>query len=543
MDLTARAWRAGQCCVPVPPFRTPPDAERVSLDARGSEMSGVWRWPGWRLEHAVLCAALAVALSGAARAVDVAGTQVTLAWTPATGPVAGYYVIVARNAGTAKAESLVVQPGATIKGSYGETVVVQAAAFGADSVAGPISPKSLPIRFVTSSPAPAPSSPQPPPPSPSPGPSPNPSPGGGGGGVPRDFNGDGTADLIVRSGNTLRVWAMDGSHVASVLVLPDAPAYSDLVGTGDYDGNRTSDLLWEDARSSQLVLWLLNGGVVVKTGVLDRSSLPASEEWHVGGSADFDGDGSDDVMLFSRIRGEVETWALRGTAIAKRSRISGHTGAWSVAATADTDGDGRGEFVWMDELDRTLERRKPAATTAQSLGQLAAGWRVIGAGHLDGSAAARLVVRNATTGATQAWSLDAQGRMTARALPSSLALGDFAGSGDYDGDGRDDLAWVDTARGTIRVWLSRSSGAPAAVTVDRTLAAGSALASGASGSDDSAFRDRFCTISGQELKDLQPCLRSHRKSGCEAADLDSDGEITAIDEAIWELRASGQGCD
>src|SRR5262249_29493078 len=162
---------------------------------------------------------------------------------------------------------------------------------------------------------------------------------------------------------------------------------------GDYDGNRTSDLLWEDPRSGQLVLWLLNGGSVVKTSVLDRSSLPISEEWHVGGSADFDGDGADDVMLFSRIRGGGEIWALRGAAIARRSRLSGHTGAWSVAAAADTDGDGRGEFVWMDELDRTLERRDPTQAAARILGQLGQGWRVIGAAHLDGSAAARLVVR------------------------------------------------------------------------------------------------------------------------------------------------------
>ena len=189
-------------------------------------------------------------------------------------------MIVARNGGTARAESVVIEPRATIKGSYGETVVVQAAAFGADGVAGPISPPSLPIRFVASLPAPAPS-----PSPPQPQPSPSPSPGGevGDRGVPRDFNGDGTADLIVRRGDTLRLWVMDGSHVASVLLLPDAPASSDLVGTGDYDGNRTSDLLWEDPRSGQLVLWLLNGGVVVKTGALDGSSLPVSEEWHVAG--------------------------------------------------------------------------------------------------------------------------------------------------------------------------------------------------------------------------------------------------------------------
>ena len=510
------------------------------MDAPVSEMGGDSRWPGWRLGLAVLCALLTAALSISARAVDVVGTQATLTWTPATGPLSGYYVIVARNGGTARAESLVVDPRAAIKGNYGETIVVQAAAFGSDGIAGPVSKPSLPIRFVASAPAPTPS-----PSPPTPTPTPTPSPGAGEvRGVPRDFNGDGAADLIIRSGDALWLWLMDGSHVASALLLPNAPANSDLVGIGDYDGNRTYDLLWEDPGSGQLVLWLLNGGAVVKTVVLDRSSLPVGEEWHVGGSADFDGDGADDVMLFSRIRGEVEIWGLRGAAIARRSRLGGHTGAWSVAVAADTDGDGRGEFVWMDELDRTLERRDPAQTAARILGRLGEGWRVIGAAHLDSGAAARLVVHNATTGATQAWAVDAQGRMTVRELPSSLAPRTFAGSGDYDGDGREDLVWVDPARGAITLWLSRDR-APVAVTVDRPLAAGSALVNGASGSDDSAFREHFCTLpaSQPELRDLQPCLGGNRKSGCDAADLDSDGAITATDAAIWELRASGQACD
>jgi len=83
------------------------------------------------------------------------------------------------------------------------------------------------------------------------------------------------------------------------------------------------------------------------------------------------------------------------------------------------------------------------------------------------------------------------------------------------------------------------------VAVDRAMPVGGAIVSGASGSDDSVFRDRFCdlTSSGREINDLQPCLGGNRKSGCEAADLDSDGALTAIDAAIWQLRASGQGCD
>src|SRR5262245_25260039 len=97
-----------------------------------------------------VAAALAVftlGISAASQAVDVAGTQVNLGWAAASGPVSGYYVIVARNGGTAKVESVTVATNKTLAGTVGDTLVVQVAAFAQDGVAGPVSPSSSPITF------------------------------------------------------------------------------------------------------------------------------------------------------------------------------------------------------------------------------------------------------------------------------------------------------------------------------------------------------------------------------------------------------------
>ena len=312
--------------------------------------------------------ALAAALSAPASAVDVAGTSVSLGWTAATGPVSGYYVIVSRNAAAAKVESVTVGTTKTLTGAIGETLVVQVAAFAQDGVAGPVSPASAPIKFVSSRavearrrrprlrrriPIRSPATPA----------------------VTRDFTGDGAADLVVQTASDVRVWAMQAGSVSSEIPLPAAPSGSRVVGTGDYDGNQVADLLWENSQTGAFTLWLLNGGAVAATGAPSRSSLPSGEEWHVGGSADFDGDGADDLMLFSRVKGEVEVWTFTGAAVASRTRHAGHEGAWSVAAVDDTDGDGMAEIVWIDELARTLELRDPAAAAPVSLGALAAGWR------------------------------------------------------------------------------------------------------------------------------------------------------------------------
>src|SRR5262245_45494209 len=279
-----------------------------------------------RLGSALTFAAITLSLSVSAGAVDVVGTTVQLGWTAASGPVSGYYVIVSRNSAAAKVESVTVGTNKAVSGTIGETIVVQVAAFAQDGVAGPVSPSSDPIRFVSSSGSGSGGGTTPPPPPPSNPPNPEPAPGAPA--VTRDFTGDGSADLVVQAGSDVRVWAMQGGKVTSEIQLPAAPSGSRVVGTGDYDGDHAADLLWENSQTGALTLWLLGAGSLKATGTLDRSSLPAAEEWHVGGSADFDGDGADDLLLFSRVKGEVEVWTFANASVASRTRHPGHTGAW-----------------------------------------------------------------------------------------------------------------------------------------------------------------------------------------------------------------------
>ena len=504
-----------------------------------------------RFGNALALAALSVGFSTASRAVDIVGSnQVTLGWSAASGPVSGYYVIVSRNAAPTQVEGVTIQPQRTVSGAYGDSIVVQVAAFGADGVAGPVSAPSEPINFVpsgsggggTTTPPPGGGDGGDPPPSSPPPDSPGP--------VARDFNGDGTADLVVRTGSDLRIWVMQRGAVASEISLPLAPAGSRVVGTGDYDGNGNADLLWENTSTSALMLWLLDGGVVTSMGSLDRSSLPAAEEWRVGGSGDFDGDGADDVMLWSRVRGEVELWTFSGTAVASRTRIAGHKGAWSVVAVDDTDGDGMAEIVWLDELHRALELRDPAASAPVALGNLASGWRGRGAVDLAGDGSAELVMHHAQLGSTQAWALDDGGVIGSSDLPSAKNLGVFAGGGDYDTDGGEDATWSDAGDRAVTLWLGAGS-APTALVVNRALPSGGEVVSGATGSDDTAFRTRFCSgdidqngmVNSSDFRRLQQCLNQPRTGICSLADMDSDGAVTSADYDVFKLRFTGQLCE
>jgi hypothetical protein len=64
-----------------------------------------------------------------------------------------------------------------------------------------------------------------------------------------DFNGDGTSDILWQNTSTGQVdeWTMKNGQWAGSTNLGIHPGGFSLVGTGDFTGNGTSDVLWHHA--------------------------------------------------------------------------------------------------------------------------------------------------------------------------------------------------------------------------------------------------------------------------------------------------------
>ena len=81
-----------------------------------------------------------------------------------------------------------------------------------------------------------------------------------------DFNGDGLAEILWRrSTGEVGIWEMDGTTqlVAYSQVTQDGNQVNpgtgwDIVGTGDYNGDGMTDILWSSP-GSQLTVWTMNG--------------------------------------------------------------------------------------------------------------------------------------------------------------------------------------------------------------------------------------------------------------------------------------------
>lgn len=493
----------------------------------------------------------------AAGVVEIVGvTEASLEWTEASGPVAGYFVIVSRSGENPVLDQISATSRATVSGAYGEEIMVGVAAFDAGGIAGPLSLFSETIMFVAETSDGGDGS----------------DPGGGGGGdgddgsgagepvpepdgagSPFDFTGDGVVDLILQAGSALSLWSVEGSQVVAVRELPPVPSGSVAVGHGDYDGNGVSDVLWEDTETGALSLWLVDEGTVVAGLALSGPPLDPDGEWFIGGSADFDADGRDDILVASRVLGVVEIWHVDDAGgVTSGSRFGGRIGAWSIAALADTDGDGKAEIVWRDELAHVLEVDDPDAGTAQPIGQSVEGWRAAGVADVDGDGVMELVLYHRETGSLDAWSLDGT-------APSVQALGALSGApagvyagGDFDLDGREDLVWSEPAAGAIVLGLSTPSGLVETL-VDASLPEGTDLARRTDGSDDGDFRDRLCggdfdqngSINSHDFQSFVACYQGTTSGDCYWQDMDGDGRVTTADAGIFvnNFRSQGQSCE
>jgi serralysin len=96
-----------------------------------------------------------------------------------------------------------------------------------------------------------------------------------------DFNGDGKSDILWQGQDgTPAVWLMDGTHATFVgAVGPFNPGPSwEIKGTGDFNGDSKADILWQNDDGTP-VIWTMDGTNVVSIGA--AGSFNPGSDWHV----------------------------------------------------------------------------------------------------------------------------------------------------------------------------------------------------------------------------------------------------------------------
>lgn len=167
-----------------------------------------------------------------------------------------------------------------------------------------------------------------------------------------DFNGDGRADILVRDASgTIKNYLgqstggfVENSANLFTTVSPDWR----VAGIGDFNGDGRDDIMWRHTSGAIFDFLGSEKGGVVNNG--DNSWTAVETSWRFVGSGDFDGDGRSDV-LWRNDGGAM--WDFLGTA-SGGVRNNGDN-SWTmtpaslqIVSLADFNGDGRDDILWRD---------------------------------------------------------------------------------------------------------------------------------------------------------------------------------------------------
>ena len=237
---------------------------------------------------------------------------------------------------------------------------------------------------------------------------------------PRDFNRDGKPDLVWQNATTRQavVWYLGGaqgnlSQGWSWLSAAGAPGWR-LAGAGDFNGDGTPDLVWQNDSSRQVVVWYMGGAQGDVFQAWDWLSASGAAGWSVVGIGDVNGDSKLDLVWQNDTTHQLVVWymgGLQGSVFQWWDWLSSAGVVdWGVVGVADFNRDGRLDLVWQNDLNRQAVvwyMGGPQGNVFQAWESLAsdgvAGWRVVGTGDFNSDGSPDLLWQSDATQSVVIW--------------------------------------------------------------------------------------------------------------------------------------------
>jgi hypothetical protein len=224
----------------------------------------------------------------------------------------------------------------------------------------------------------------------------------------------------------------------------------------DFNADGSADIVWRNRRTGAIVVWFMSGA-----GYVGYQSVPSalSTDWRIAAVGDFNRDERPDLLWRNSATGENQIWYNNGDGTFTAATVSTVADLdWKIVGAGDFNGDGKLDILWRNSLTGENIVWYMDGATELSADHLPAvvdsNWRIVAVADFNGDGNPDVVWRNTATGENLIW------LMNGKAFIGSIRLNSvsdmnwaIACATDFNGDGKPDLLWRNQATGENIVWF------------------------------------------------------------------------------------------
>ena len=260
----------------------------------------------------------------------------------------------------------------------------------------------------------------------------------------------------------LDLWQTTGSVIDAkgTFTATAAPAGSQLIGTGDFNGDGVDDILWKDTIKNQFYIWFMENGTVRKDNVdtylgdsAGRALAPKDRNWNIVGIEDIDKDGSTDLLLRNQVTGEVNAWFMKGNVLVNDVSF---TNDYKVRSEWEVLGFSNATVLWRNINDNsvvTWSIGRNGISKLTFLPSVPQEWKVNAFRDFNNDGIADIVWRDPQSERIALWRMDATSAGVAEIkfynVPNDYRILAIA---DFNGDRRPDILFWNGKNGDVVTW-------------------------------------------------------------------------------------------
>jgi hypothetical protein len=182
-----------------------------------------------------------------------------------------------------------------------------------------------------------------------------------------------------------------------------------MTAMADFDGDGSRDVIFQHDTTGSIAAWLMSGTTLLSGAEVGQVAETA---WKIRGAGDMNQDGWPDLVWQHAGDGRLAVWLMQGTSLREGRLLEMPVVPdqnWRIAAVADMNGDGETDLVWQNGangllatwLMHGLNYSDGVLLTPSSVDDT--NWRIVATGDFNGDGQADLIWRNQVTGTMAAW--------------------------------------------------------------------------------------------------------------------------------------------